>query len=334
MSSGPQKLVDPVVLDCTFRDGGYYTDWHFDDALLKEYLAAISRSRVNVIEAGYLAPTASTCGRFKVDRLDKFDFLPRLPGRRWCAMIDSKAFLGLPDWRSRVRTALGDPRDGVVELVRIASRYDDLAGVEELVQLVADQGYRAALNLMQVDAAVPAQLDQVAATVSRAGHLEAVYVADSFGSMTPGRVTELVERLRAAMDAPVGFHAHDNQGLALLNAMAAIDAGATWIDATVAGMGRGAGNVATEQLCTLLATGQDDVFDALLARHFSTLKVRHGWGGNVLYRIAAQRRLHPMYVQALPQRDMGELADVVRSIPSKSAGAFDRQVLEEVLHGH
>ena len=325
----------PTVLDCTFRDGGYYTEWHFDDALVQDYIAAMSESRVAVLEAGYVAPKATGCGRFKVDRLDKFDFLPRLSGRRWAVMMDSKSFLAHDGWQQAVRDALPQARETVIDVVRIAAHYTDVGRLPALVDEIARLGYRPVLNLMQIDNAGDVQALELFDALAAIDGLDAVYLADSFGSMTPGRVTALVRALGARCSRPIGFHSHDNMGLALVNSLAAIAAGASWIDSTVAGMGRGAGNTATEELCLLLDGDVNPGFDRLLERHFAALKERYGWGRNVLYRIAGQRRLHPMYVQALgmtPALGADALARVVRAIPDNRASAFDPVVLEGALN--
>ncbi|HET9642293.1 MAG TPA: hypothetical protein VFP68_02805 [Burkholderiaceae bacterium] len=323
------------MLDCTFRDGGYYTGWHFDDALVHDYMAAMRSSRVDLVEVGYVAPVATQCGPFKVDRLDKFDFLPASASLRYCAMLDSKAFLSAADWPLKLRAALTRSADTAIDVIRIASHYSDLRAIPSLVDEIGSLGFRPVLNLMQIDTAGEAEIEKVFNAVGRIEGLEAVYLADSFGSMQPGRVTALVSDLLAATRAPVGFHAHNNMGMALLNSVAAIHAGATWIDSTVAGMGRGAGNTATEELCTLLNGQAPAAMNELLIHHFSALKQQYGWGESILYRIAAQRQLHPMYVQALPtdaSRDMPWLARLVQAIPQDRAASFDRRVLEAVLH--
>lgn len=328
---------DIVVLDCTFRDGGYYTGWHFEDALVLDYLNAMQRSRVNVIEAGYLAPVAQNCGRFKVDRLDRFNFLPRFESGRYAVMLDSKAFVALPDWRTRLRESLLPRSDTAIDIIRIAAHYGDLKSIPAMADCIAQLGYRAVLNLMQIDSASDAMIESVFGQVSDIGGIDAVYVADSFGSMRPSRVAHLVSGLRSAGVAAVGFHSHNNMGMALLNSVAAMDAGAAWIDCTVAGMGRGAGNAATEELCTLLDPERQTVLNDLLVKHFSALKQQYGWGENVLYRLAAQRQLHPMYVQSLASEaagDVEKLADLVYAIPMDKAASFDRGVLEAVRNAN
>jgi len=81
---------------------------------------------------------------------------------------------------------------------------------------------------------------------------DVVYVVDSAGALTPSGVRERVRALRERIDAEVGFHAHNNLGCAIGNALAAVDEGATWLDGSVRGLGAGAGNAATEVLCAAL----------------------------------------------------------------------------------
>ena len=89
-----------------------------------------------------------------------------------------------------------------------------------------------------------------------------VYLADSNGSMLPHEVSQLVTLARSVTDAAIGLHAHNNLGLALANAIAAVDAGATWIDSSVLGMGKGPGNLVTEQWLAYLSRGaQDSTYD-------------------------------------------------------------------------
>jgi 4-hydroxy 2-oxovalerate aldolase len=81
---------------------------------------------------------------------------------------------------------------------------------------------------------------------------QVVYVVDSAGALLPKQAAERVSALRGALECEVGFHAHNNLGCAVGNALAAVDAGATWLDGSLRGFGAGAGNAATEVLCAAL----------------------------------------------------------------------------------
>ena len=79
-----------------------------------------------------------------------------------------------------------------------------------------------------------------------------IYVTDSAGALLPEGVTARVSALVEALDVPVGFHAHNNLGLAIGNSLAAIEAGATYVDGSVRALGAGSGNTQTEVLAAVL----------------------------------------------------------------------------------
>ena len=76
--------------------------------------------------------------------------------------------------------------------------------------------------------------------------VECLYFADSLGNMVPKDVERITATINTQWDGPVGFHAHNNMGQASINVEAALSCGVSWIDSTITGMGRGAGNYETE----------------------------------------------------------------------------------------
>ncbi|MEU9967635.1 beta/alpha barrel domain-containing protein [Streptomyces malaysiensis] len=299
---------DVTVLDCTLRDGGYYTNWEFEDTLVEEYLTACVATGVDVVELGYTQFTPSDrgpYGRFPSGVTPALrDSLPDGHRLRFAVMVDAPALAEVPAAEAgpRLRRLLADgPLP--VDLVRVAVHHSRAAGVAEAVDSLREAGFGVCLNLMQVDLATPAEVAGLVRLVAGLGPLESLYVADSLGSLHAPRIAELVEEFRAGQAAPVGLHGHDNQGFALHNTLAAAQAGATWLDATVLGMGRGAGNTRTEQLLAALGTDQralQPMLD-LVARRFEPLMHKYRWGASALYAIAGMRRIHPTYVQRLEE---------------------------------
>ncbi|MFD1830226.1 hypothetical protein ACFSJS_11170 [Streptomyces desertarenae] len=330
-----------TVLDCTLRDGGYYNDWAFDDVLVESYLAACAEVGVDVVELGYAGP--GDAGRGPYGRLPD-GFPPHLAaalsgdrGTRLAVMVDAGPLLGdrAAEAGSRLaeRLATGPLP---IDLVRIAVNHARTAETGALVEAVRSAGFGVCLNLMQIDLADGDRLARAVDAVAGMAPLEAVYIADSLGSMSAERIAALVERFRAGQDAPVGIHAHDNQGFALHNTLAAADAGATWLDATVLGMGRGAGNTRTEQLLAALGTPPDRLRPLLetAARRFTTLLDKYRWGANPLYALAGMDRVHPSYVQCLEQTTEHSLdvkLRVLRSLAAVGANAFSAGRLETAL---
>ena len=105
--------------------------------------------------------------------------------------------------------------------------------------------------LMMVHMASPEKLLEQAKIFEAAG-ADYINLADSAGYLLPNDVTERVQALVNGLSIPVGFHAHNNLGLAVANSIAAIEAGAEYIDATCRGLGAGAGNTQLEVLAAVL----------------------------------------------------------------------------------
>ncbi|RAZ73066.1 hypothetical protein [Mesorhizobium atlanticum] len=298
------------ILDCTLRDGGYYTDWNFPPELVSDYVGIINTLPVRMVELG-LAGKPKTHGYFANLTSSKAQKMAAALVVEACVMIDAKDVLAselpLPLAVSRLTEGL---EPGAITTVRLAMHYKDLAASRKICDELSRRGFRVFVNLMQIDAADAVETETCLKEAEQADTIEVFYIADSFGSMAPARVQALVSRFAARLEPAVGFHGHDNRGYALVNSLTAAKAGATWIDCTMGGMGRGAGNTASEQLLPMLA-GLDPCKERGLLehvlRHFDPLRKQHGWGSSAAYQFAGSNFIHPTYVQKL--RAGGTLCD-------------------------
>ena len=322
------------ILDCTFRDGGYYTNWSFPQDLVDDYLAAMAVLPVDVIELG-LAGKGPSAGPFaNVDNC-KARALRFSKNTLLAVMIDAKDYFEYDgDTRSKLDRDLGHKVEDGIDIIRIAAHYRVAHMCKGLVQHLLESGYRVFLNLMQIDMADLREIQECLEAVKKVDGLEAVYVADSLGTMKPTRVKDLVGDFAKGLRADIGYHAHDNSGLAIANALCAAEAGRTWLDCTVSGMGRGAGNASTEQLLRVVAPGYskpaEDRLQQLVVKHFNPLKEKYGWGDNPFYQIGAANGLHPTFVQEiLSDRSLSgdQVFHWIKNIPANSA-SFSRAVLE------
>jgi 4-hydroxy 2-oxovalerate aldolase len=253
-------------------------------------------------------------------------------------MVDANAFVGR-DPRGVVHElkAIASTSSLPITVIRVAVNYSKLGGAIDTIRALVDADFQVCVNLMQIDVATRDEERTCLDELARLDTVDAVYLADSLGSMRPERVTELFRRFATHTRHPLGFHAHDNQGLALANSLAAIEAGASWIDATMAGMGRGAGNAKTEQLLGLLR-GREPGTQLLsfVARYFYPLLAIHGWGPSVYYAIAGRQYIHPTYVQKLEESPVGvgEKLEVLEFLGRASATAFDAELMHEAVGAH
>jgi hypothetical protein len=134
--------------------------------------------------------------------------------------------------------------------------------------------------------------------------VDVFYFADSFGNMNENN-TRIVSRIiKNHWNKEFGIHAHDNSGFALANTIEALNNGAKFLDCTMLGMGRGAGNVATETLITELNARGIKKYLAqpiysLATGFFQKYKKRYNWGSSIYYHLAAIKNIHPSYIQEL-----------------------------------
>ena len=266
------------VLDCTFKDSGYYVDWDFEPKLVSKYLSATNSANIDIIEVGFrFTQSRSLLGVWL--RIDPFIGTLNLgPNSQIAVMINASDIL---TYNKGIKAALNllfnDAGESSVDIVRIAAHHKDVKSCDEIASILNGMGYRVFLNIMQVDGLASKLLSEYGKVVQNWGVVEALYFADSFGSMDVSSVESTINALRSSWQGPIGFHAHENKGNALNNCIRAIELGVEYIDGTMSGMGRGAGNARTEDLLVELSLRElelklDEVV-SLVMEDFRPLKV-------------------------------------------------------------
>ena len=297
--------MDVRILDCTLRDGGYYNKWDFDSDLVNDYLLAMASAGVDYVELGlrqfrndqYLGASAYTT----------YEYLARLSlpdGPTYGVMIDAKTILASGDSQEEcVNKLFRDRNEEKIGLVRIAAHFHEVSECFPMVCALKSKGYLVGLNIMQASLRGSSELTAVTKFVSDWDKVDVLYFADSLGSMGAEDVDRVYKAIRYSWSGDIGFHAHNNIGDAIANVNYAIDLGCVWVDATVTGMGRGAGNAELEYLLQQpriqrKAKENDDI-SGLVINYFEPLKKQHGWGLSMAYYSSAKLGIHPSYIQEL-----------------------------------
>lgn len=299
-------LSDITFLDCTLRDGGYYNHWNFSPELIRKYLHAVKLAGVDVVELGFrFIDTTGFKGACAFATDDFLETLPLPEGMTVSVMLNASDLFRSGTLVSTLETLF--PRTAAetpVSLVRIACHAREYLATLAAANWLAERGYRVGLNVMQITDRTRDEVRSLA-QATKEHPVEVFYFADSMGGMTPAQTREIIGWIREVWDGPIGVHTHDNIGLALENTLAAIEAGATWVDSTVTGMGRGPGNARTEELALELAerrpersTSMSAMID-LVANDFGPMKAYYGWGTNPLYYLSGKYGIHPTYVQTM-----------------------------------
>ncbi|GAA3169176.1 MULTISPECIES: hypothetical protein [Streptomyces] len=238
-----RAMSEMELLDCTLRDGAYAVDFEFDENFVAELLAGLNETPVSRVEIGHGIGLEAERTGIKAGNIDHF---------AWCDL--ARSTLPAKPWGMFAQPEFTRPAtikqmcDRGMSFIRVGVEPDRVQEHLPYLRQVADVCGEVHLNLMK-SSATP--VDRLLGMLDGIGpEIAGVYVVDSYGAMTP----ETVERyVRAVADRypVVGFHGHDNLGLATINTVTAFRAGATLLDGTLNGIGRGSGNAATESLAAL-----------------------------------------------------------------------------------
>ncbi len=284
------------VLDCTIRDGGLINNYHFTDDLVKATYQAACDSGVDIVELGKKLAESDEYTREKYGRwnfCDDDDINRVIDAHE----SDHRPLIAVMYDVGRVDTNALQPRDqSPFDMVRTASYVADIDKGLDLCKRSKDQGYLTTINIMACSAVPHTDLIEALQQVNETKEVDYLYLVDSYGAFYSEQVTSFLKLYKEhAPDKELGFHAHNNQQLAFSNTQQAIIDGVNLLDATINGIGRGAGNCNLELLLNFLKNPKFDVAPIYktIQEYFVPLREEIEWGFNDIYGISGYLNQHP-----------------------------------------
>lgn len=308
------------ILDCTLRDGGYYTNWDFSPEVIDAYIQAMNQLPIDYLEIGYRnIPSKVYLGKLGYSPVSVLRHLRAMCAKKLVVMLNEK------DVRSTNLKYLLIPIQGLVDMVRIAIDPNNFDRALTLAQEIKSMGFEVGFNVMYMS-----KWHEYKNFLSKLNKLDSIVdlfcMVDSFGGVTPKDVKEIFQIVKSNTSCPIGFHGHNNLQMGLINTLTAIDCGIDYVDATILGMGRGAGNLNMELLLTCLnKRGLDVDFNVLgdVITAFQPLYEQYKWGTNLPYMISG--------ANSIPQKEVMEWAtnrtysfnSIVRALNNKKNNVKD-----------
>lgn len=283
------------VLDCTIRDGGLMNSHMFEDAMVRGVYDACVAAGIDYMEIGYKADK-------KIFAKDEYgdwkfsdeDSIRRIIGDNETDLkISCMADAEKCDYKRDI-----PPKDqSVVDLIRVATYITQIPIAVDMVKHAHDMGYETHLNLMALSTVKDNELDE-ALEIFAGTPVSTIAIVDSFGSLYPEQVRSYAQRFLAAVKdtgKEVAMHAHNNLQLGFANTIEGIIAGCTRLDATMMGLGRGAGNCPMELLISFLRNPKFHLRPVLqcVENHLLPLHQKLDWGPSIPYLITAYFNQHP-----------------------------------------
>jgi len=200
-------------------------------------------------------------------------------------------------------------KESPVSMIRVASYVKDIDKAIRLVNEFHDKGYETTVNIMAITKALDNELNEALDQLERESKADVIYVVDSFGFLYQETTEFLIKKVKSILKTKeVGFHGHNNQQLAFANTIEAIIHNANYLDATVYGIGRAAGNCPLELLLGFLKNPKFDIRPVLdlISKEFIPLRDKIEWGYIIPYAIAGMFNTHPKEAIALRESDKKE----------------------------
>ncbi len=287
------------LLDCTLRDGGYINDWRFGTDAVKDITEKLTEAGMDFVEVGFLRDEGDFPGRTvfpSVDQINQFTGGAMRGNVTYCAMCE--ALNPLP-----IELVEQNNRKNV-DVIRVIVWKRILDKGFEYCRGIVEKGYRLCVQPNRID---QYSHEEFAEMIRRFNELSplAVYVVDSFGLLNSREIMEYVKIADNELerDIALGYHGHNNMQQAFGVAQDILGLNIDrdiMIDGSVFGIGRGAGNLATELIANYMNEQYDRNYDIGKLLEINDLYIqdiynKEKWGYLPCYYLTARHRCNPMY---------------------------------------
>jgi 4-hydroxy 2-oxovalerate aldolase len=290
------------VIDCTVRDGGLMNKWQFSEKFVRNVYKALAAAGVDYMEIGYFSSK------------DAFD--PKIFGPwRFCHEKDLKKIIGDEEKRIKLsamadigRIELEDippASESSLDMVRVACYVHQIDAAIALAHHCQDKGYETTINLMAVSTVGLRELNECLEDLNKS-RVPVIYLVDSFGAFYCEDIDTLAQKYMERLPGrSIGGHFHNNQQLAFANTVTAIINGVNYLDATLYGIGRGAGNCPLELLLSFLKNPKFRVRPILkcIQEDIFPWCQKIDWGYSIPYMITGTMNQHPRTAMAIMESE-------------------------------
>lgn len=328
------------LLDCTLRDGGYVNEWNFGKDNINEIFHSLCNIGLDYVEVGFMQQCEYDKDIVLFNRMDQVS-------TTFGNSIQKKAVIvsvgdGYPE------TAFPERTDDMAELIRVMIRKRSLDEGFAYCSHLRKLGYDVGIQLVRAEQYEPqeyAELMQKFSTINPV----AIYVVDSFGLLNEERLLRYAEIADDNIGEGIflGYHAHNNMQQAFSNSVALIKRPCKHeiiLDASVLGMGRGAGNLQLELILKYLnekKLGQYNESPTIdIAERVTVYHNMAPWGYSMPYYLSAINGRNPSFVPYLENKKLTipQISKVFQTMKARNVGTmFDKSlcdsIIDEVLTG-
>lgn len=326
------------ILDCTLRDGGYVNDWDFSRENYDHIILELQKAGIDFVEVGLIGKGKGERFSTKFASMEDISSIVRIKDTKtqFAVMVTYGEALGIPIAPRKL--------DGV-EIIRLAYFKPEADVALKMAEELKEKGY---IVFLQAMATFLYTDDELLAMIDKVNKVHPYYfcMVDSFGTMYADDVSAMYHLIDGQLDAGIGLglHAHNNQQLALSNAITFISEAektnrSVCVDASVYGMGRGAGNVNLELLMQYFNKKRgshyrpEDIVQ-LWQTELSEEYHKNYWGYTWEYLLAAKYDVNSVYIWYLKRHDVtdpNKVEEILRNLPYEVRYTLDKATIDALI---
>lgn len=325
------------ILDCTLRDGGYCNNWNFGEKNICRIIDALLKADIDIVECGFVTE------KVKLDSgITKFPSLESaariIPNDR-----GNKLFVCMINYGDYPIESI-QPYNGGIDGIRVAFHKSDMMEAIDYCKKIAESGYKVFIQPM---ASLNYTDREFMDLIGLSNEIKpyAFYIVDSFGGMKEHDLLRLYYLVEHELndEIRIGFHSHNNMQLAYSNAKSLINMKTQRqliIDASIYGMGRGAGNLNTELLIEYTNNTEGTnynlqpllvVIDQILNKFYQ----ENNWGYSIPNYLSAKHNTHPNYANYLVDKQtllIEDMDQIFAMMPDDKKAKYDKKYIEDLYY--
>lgn len=330
------------LLDCTLRDGGYLNDWKFGQEAIVDMVDSISNIGIDVVEVGFLKGEMYDTDRTVFNSIEQVKkVIRRKKGVKYAVMCEVVNPIPLEK--------IQPYEDGNPEIIRVivwktkhdkeGNEVDALNEGFEYCRGIVEKGYKLCVQPARVD---QYSKDEFLSMLKKFSELNplAIYVVDSWGTQTPEKLLNYMHLVddNVPKSIKLGYHGHNNLLQALPTVQLMLREGfdrQLMIDASIFGIGRGAGNLNTELIIKYLNEEYGMCYDGsdiirIYDRYLKAIRDSETWGYSMHYYLTAKYNCNPAYARIFGEVSSENFEQVLKRLDGTDRIIFNKGRFEEL----
>jgi len=325
------------LLDCTLRDGGSLNNWNFGYKNILNILNCLNSSGIEIAETGFLKDGAGNSQNLAIaENCKHFDlFLKGLENKNFNAVT-------MIDYGKYNINLLENKDETLIDGIRLMFRKKDLNTITKYAQEIKNKGFRLSLNPVSI---TTYNKDELKILLETANNIlpDIIYIVDTYGLLDEKKTKEYFEFFDKYLskDIEIGYHTHNNLQLAFSNSIQIMNCAKERnivIDGSLYGMGKRAGNTATELLSEYINLNYNGKYQMnkiieIIEEVILPMHKDYEWGYSLTHYIAAINKCHSDYAAYLKNKkniSFSKINNLLNLIPEPNKLTFNEEIIEKI----